>query len=190
MEIIRIPQKRIAFTKGELEIVREFAIAACPISTADYALFAKRSGYVTDAERRKKEFTVYSNPSVEGIPFTHWNLVPAIFVSRNDVVKFCEFHRVSLPTPTQWISFVQHAKMMREFALQRRSKLAHKLKIQFSAREWLGGSEQSIGRPPMLTLPRICHAPINVGDLLLDHEDKMGDISITFRIVFPSESAK
>src|ERR1051325_5164324 len=122
MELIQVPKQSVHIPGNGRHALQEFAITHRPVSAADFALFAKRTGYLTAAERERQEFTVYDNPSVNGTPFADWSSVSALFVGRHDVVAFCDYHGVSLPSPSQWVAFVRHVTTKRLFALPLQTK--------------------------------------------------------------------
>jgi hypothetical protein len=180
---IHVPKQTVHIPGNQLQVIEDFVITSRPITAAEFALFAKRAQYVTVAERERGEFSVYANPSLDGVPFADWSTVPALFVSREDVAAFCRYHQVNLPTPGQWVAFVRYVSENHLFALHRETKTRDpQLGTHFSGREWLK-ADRILGRPPMVQLPGVASSGNELVDTLVEHDDYAGDISITFRVV-------
>ena len=99
-----------------VEITKAFYMGACPVTVGQFAAFVKDDGYATDAEkegngwgynasRKAIEFGKYSwrDPG-----FAQTQEHPAVNVSWNDAVKFCEWLSkkegkvYELPTEAEW----------------------------------------------------------------------------------------
>jgi hypothetical protein len=180
--IIRVPAQTVRIMGKLRQTVEGFAVTSRPITAAEFALFARRTGYVTIAERRREEYSVYANPSLDGVPFTERSLVPALFLGRDDVAAYCSHNRVTLPSPCQWVAFLQHVSRSRLFTFDGKKKCGvPQLRSHFSCCEWIK-SDRLLGRPPMVQLPGVPSTE-EPSEMLVEHNNSSGDISITFRVV-------
>jgi hypothetical protein len=154
MKLLCVPRQRFRVGNKNLT-VEEFHIMRRPVTLSEFALFAKMSGYVADTVRNKLEFTPFSNPAIEGIPFPEIAESYVTCISLDDAVAFCDHFEVSLPTCNQWLAL---ASFVRKFWSNTRRSARATAIIQYagSGREWLSCSVPMQGEPPVMArLPQM-----------------------------------
>jgi formylglycine-generating enzyme required for sulfatase activity len=187
MQFIQVPTCSVELPASRKVKVRSFAIGTRPITAAEYALFAKHTGYVTSAETNKAEFTVYSNPSLEGAPLADWHIMPALCVGQREALAFCNFYQIQLPTPEQWLAFVRHVITCGLFAIRAETSKSHPAlpATHFSTREWLASPKRAckpfLGCPPKMLIPGFKSQQRPPDRTVVLGADFNGDLSITFR---------
>ena len=181
---IQIPRRLIRSKRGSV-IVEPFEILSRPISAAEFALFAKKSGYTTKAEKANAEFTVYDNPAFEGIDFLDLSNVSAIALTVDDAAAFCRHYHVRLPTPDEWISFVRFIETKKLWSHPPAKRFEE---LVFSGPEWLEAkNKKTHGFGPLKILEGASQLKMELRHIISEEKLLLG---ATFRPILRGKTLK
>ena len=178
MNMIKIPTRRLMFGKHAKTVVPGFLISSSPVFVASFALFSKRSGYVTDAERAGLDYSYFNNPSFDNVSGVQRDLITTNWISLKDALAYCRYHSVDLPSPRQWQSFVEFASTENLFRLEVTDS------VFFSSMEWLNCRRPLfVGRVPLVPLEENEKPTLPYPDMYTTAKSTDGEMSRTFRFV-------
>ncbi|HYE32392.1 MAG TPA: SUMF1/EgtB/PvdO family nonheme iron enzyme [Methylomirabilota bacterium] len=147
MDLVTIPATTVELRKGKPMKVPAFATSFQPVSACQFALYAKKTMFVSIAEIKNEEFTFWENPLFDGVPPIDVAKVPATCLRVDEAERSCRFFGGRLPTRREWLAM---RLWFQESGVA--SKPGSFGQLRFCGDEWLRDSDSPngiwVGSPP------------------------------------------
>jgi hypothetical protein len=102
--LLAVGPKSVTFEDGRIVEVAPFRICRSRVTLGEFERFTRQTGYVTTAETAGDNISFRHNEVIEAVNARDRRNVPVSVVSFPDVLGYCKWASVRLPTEAEWLA--------------------------------------------------------------------------------------